>query len=276
MNLSKNKFKMKKDPNVYDPAEDTMLLAKNLDVRINDRVLEIGVGSGYISLVASQKAESVFGIDINPHAVRLAKINTKQNNVSNVEFIVSDLFTAINSVIDNGYRSDTGKKSKKDNETQTYNVLLVEDHLINQKLAVTLLEKRNNKVIVANNGLEAVNILKDFDFDVVLMDIFMPRCNGPQAIRKILEQTPNAKIVILTISEREEDLLQVLRLGAVGYLLKSVRISEIAEALRTAVTGEVALSPIMTARLVAEFRKKSGQPILSSRETEILQLLGEG
>jgi len=95
LNLSIKKFKMEKDPNVYDPAEDTILLAKNLDVRINDRVLEIGVGSGYVSLVASQKAESIFGIDINPHAVRLAKINAKQNNVTNVEYIVGDLFTAI-------------------------------------------------------------------------------------------------------------------------------------------------------------------------------------
>lgn len=95
MNLSKKRFKLEKDPNVYDPAEDTMLLVKNLDVRKNDRVLEIGVGSGYISLVASQKAESVLGIDINPHATHLAKINAKQNNVTNVEFITSDLFAAI-------------------------------------------------------------------------------------------------------------------------------------------------------------------------------------
>jgi release factor glutamine methyltransferase len=95
LNLSKKRFKLEKDPNVYDPAEDTMLLVKNLDVRKNDRVLEIGVGSGYISLIASQKAESVLGIDINPHATRLAKINAKQNNVTNVEFITSDLFTAI-------------------------------------------------------------------------------------------------------------------------------------------------------------------------------------
>lgn len=95
MNLLIKKFKIEKDPNVYDPAEDTMLLAKNLDIRINDRVLEIGVGSGYISLVASQRAESILGVDINPHAARLAKINAKQNNVANVEFIVGDLFTAI-------------------------------------------------------------------------------------------------------------------------------------------------------------------------------------
>jgi len=95
LNSSMKQFKMEKDPNVYDPAEDTMLLAKNLDVKINDQVLEIGVGSGFLSLIASQKAESVVGIDINPHAVRLAKINAKHNNVTNVEFIVGDLFTAI-------------------------------------------------------------------------------------------------------------------------------------------------------------------------------------
>ena len=87
---------MEKDPNVYDPAEDTILLAKNLDVRKSDRVLEVGVGSGYISLIASQKAESVLGIDINPYAARLAKINAKQNGVTNVEFIVGDLFAPIN------------------------------------------------------------------------------------------------------------------------------------------------------------------------------------
>lgn len=53
---------MEKDPNVYDPAEDTMLLAKNLDVRINDRVLEIGVGSGYVSLVAPRKRLKTFSV----------------------------------------------------------------------------------------------------------------------------------------------------------------------------------------------------------------------
>ena len=162
--------------------------------------------------------------------------------------------------------------------TDSIKVLVVDDHDVVRAGLTKMLEAETDINIIgeARDGLEAFHKTIELKPDVILMDIFMPRCNGPQAIRKILEQTPNAKIVILTISEREEDLLQVLRLGAVGYLLKSVRISEIAEALRTAVTGEVALSPIMTARLVAEFRKKSGQPMLSSRETEILQLLGEG
>jgi len=93
-------LKMQKHPEVYDPAEDTMLLASNLGARENMNVLEIGVGSGYVSLIAAQKAESVVGIDINPHAVRLAKTNSKLNGIENVEFIVGDLFSPISSRFD--------------------------------------------------------------------------------------------------------------------------------------------------------------------------------
>ena len=93
-------LKMQKHPEVYDPAEDTMLLASNLDARENMNVLEIGVGSGYVSLIAAQKAESVVGIDINPHAARLAKTNSKLNGIENVEFIVGDLFSPISSRFD--------------------------------------------------------------------------------------------------------------------------------------------------------------------------------
>jgi release factor glutamine methyltransferase len=72
-----------------------MLLANNLSVKDNDVVLEIGVGSGYVSLVAAQDARSVVGIDINPCAVKLAKLNAKLNSISNVEFILGDLFSPI-------------------------------------------------------------------------------------------------------------------------------------------------------------------------------------
>jgi release factor glutamine methyltransferase len=87
---------IRKHPEVYDPSEDTMLLINNLVVKENEIVLEIGVGSGYVSLVAAENAESVVGIDINPHAVKLAKLNAKLNNISNVEFILGDLFSPIN------------------------------------------------------------------------------------------------------------------------------------------------------------------------------------
>lgn len=91
---------IRRHPEVYDPAEDTFLLANNLAVRENDRVLEIGVGSGYVSLVASENAESVRGVDINPHAVKLAKLNAKLNNIVNVEFIIGDIFSPINGRFD--------------------------------------------------------------------------------------------------------------------------------------------------------------------------------
>lgn len=80
------------DPEVYDPAEDTMLLSDNLRVEKGDRVLEIGVGSGYVSLIASRDAEFVVGTDTNIHAVKLAKSNARLNNAANVEFILADLF----------------------------------------------------------------------------------------------------------------------------------------------------------------------------------------
>jgi len=85
------KIAIRTHPEVYEPAEDTMLLSDNLRVEKGDRVLEIGVGSGYLSLVASRNAEYVVGTDTNIHAVRLAKSNARLNSVANVEFILADL-----------------------------------------------------------------------------------------------------------------------------------------------------------------------------------------
>jgi release factor glutamine methyltransferase len=86
---------MRSHPDVYDPSDDTMLLANNLSAKKNDVVLEIGVGSGYVSLVAAQIARIVVGTDVNPYAIKLAKLNAKLNSISNVEFILGDLFSPI-------------------------------------------------------------------------------------------------------------------------------------------------------------------------------------
>ena len=95
MVFSASKLRIRSHPDVYEPAEDSVLLASNLDIGAGERVLEIGVGSGYVSLVASQTAASIVGIDINPHAARLAKANARLNGVANVEFIAGDLFSPI-------------------------------------------------------------------------------------------------------------------------------------------------------------------------------------
>jgi len=87
-------------PEVYDPAEDTMLLSDNMTVGKGDTVLEIGVGSGYVSLIASEDAEFVVGTDTNIHAVKLAKSNARLNSAANVEFILADLFGPISGQFD--------------------------------------------------------------------------------------------------------------------------------------------------------------------------------
>ncbi len=85
---------------VYPPAEDTFLLIDNLDVKENDEVLEIGVGSGIVSIAASYKAKNVTSVDINPNAIKCTEANIKLNNVTNITTIESDLFENINEKYD--------------------------------------------------------------------------------------------------------------------------------------------------------------------------------
>ncbi len=87
---------------------------------------------------------------------------------------------------------------------------------------------------------------------------------------------PKARVLILTVSDREEDLFQALRFGAEGYLLKSASIANVTEAVKRVAAGEMMLSPHIARKLVDEFREKANGPSLSSRETEVLQLAGEG
>lgn len=157
-------------------------------------------------------------------------------------------------------------------------LLVVDDHDIVRAGLINLLEQEPDILIIgeAGDGLEAVKKTVELKPDVILMDIFMPHCNGLEATIKIHNMYPDIKVIILTFSEGEEYLLQVLKFGAAGYLVKNSSIGEIATAVRMAYTGEIALSPKMATRLVTELRKKSQDPVLSPREKEILRLLGEG
>ena len=157
-------------------------------------------------------------------------------------------------------------------------VLVADDHPVVCAGLVKILGVESDISIVgeANDGLEAINKALELKPDVILMDIFMPRCSGLEATIAIREKLPDAKVLILTISEREEDLFQALRFGAQGYLLKSATITEVADAVRMLAAGEAVLSPYIVTRLVAEFRERADEPALSDRETEVLQLLGGG
>ncbi|HIH73469.1 MAG TPA: methyltransferase domain-containing protein [Thermococcaceae archaeon] len=93
-------LKIKLHPQVYEPAEDTFLLAENLRVKEGDVALDVGTGTGIIALLMAKKAKFVLGVDINPLAVELAKENARLNGITNVEFRQSDLFENVEGKFD--------------------------------------------------------------------------------------------------------------------------------------------------------------------------------
>ena len=109
------------------------------------------------------------------------------------------------------------------------------------------------------------------------MDIFMPGCGGLEATSALAHQLPQAKVLILTVSDREEDLFQAVRFGARGYLLKSASIDDIVAAVRQVASGEAILSPYIAGKLLDEFRRQQPHNVpLSTREMEVLKLVGKG
>jgi two-component system NarL family response regulator len=121
--------------------------------------------------------------------------------------------------------------------------------------------------------------------DVVLMDVRMPGRTGVEAAEQILDARPDAKIVMLTGSDDEQDLFAAVRAGAAGYLLKEVSIEEVAGAVRAAHRGEGLVAPSLVANLMREFTVLSrridddatgGEPKLTDREVEVLRLVARG
>ncbi|NJE25912.1 methyltransferase domain-containing protein [Thermococcus sp. MV5] len=93
-------LKIKLHPQVYEPAEDTFLLARNLKVKEGDIALDVGTGTGIIALLMARKASFVLGVDVNPIAIELAKENAKINGITNVQFKLSNLFENVTEKFD--------------------------------------------------------------------------------------------------------------------------------------------------------------------------------
>jgi DNA-binding NarL/FixJ family response regulator len=157
-------------------------------------------------------------------------------------------------------------------------LLLVEDHPVVLAGLATIFENEPDIKIVgkATDGAESIDKATELKPDVILMDIFLPRVDGFNAMTAIREKSPNTKIVFLTISQREEDLYKALRLGAQGYLLKTSSAFELVDAVRKSAAGENVLSPALASKLVKGFRHMVSEVPLSAREEEVLELLGEG
>jgi len=169
-------------------------------------------------------------------------------------------------------------------------ILLVDDHKLFTDSLQFLLGTYGIEVVgVAENGLEAMQKAELLKPDIVLMDIMMPGSNGIQTLKRMKSKMPEIKVVMLTTSEDDESLFQAIRLGASGYLLKSMNGNELVEMLIDLDKGGAPLSPKLAAKLLREFRRgsQSDSPVvgqmeadmefhLTQRQTEVLEAVTKG
>jgi DNA-binding NarL/FixJ family response regulator len=146
-----------------------------------------------------------------------------------------------------------------------------------------LLEKIDGTEVVADmgDGLEAVKYVQNNTTDLVLMDIAMPGLNGIDATSRIVTESPNTRVIMLSMYANEEYLRRALQVGASGYLLKGAELAELELAIRTVSRGETYLTPAVAKYTIEAYRGKSDEftsPLakLSVRQREILQLVAEG
>lgn len=161
-------------------------------------------------------------------------------------------------------------------------IMLVDDHtLIRKGLAALLACQPNFRVVgEASDGLEAIKIARQTMPDLILMDVHMPHCSGTEATRVIKREMPYIKVVMLTVSDEDEDLFEAIKSGARGYLLKDLEPDQLFELLDKTQKDEAALSRTMMTRILDEFQRpdqsQAGQDELTERELEVLRLVVEG
>jgi NarL family two-component system response regulator LiaR len=160
-------------------------------------------------------------------------------------------------------------------------VLLADDHPVVLQGLKTFLDLQDDLQVVgeARNGDEAIEAAERLRPDVVLLDLVMPRGGGLRAIRRILEASPQSRVVILTSFVDEDSVVPAVEAGASGYLLKDLAPAELAEAIRTAHRGEAVLHPGAAARLVREVAgpvRPAAPGALTPREIEVLRAIAGG
>lgn len=166
-------------------------------------------------------------------------------------------------------------------------VVVVDDHALFRRGLENVLSGEADIEVVgeAADGVAALAVCAELLPDVVLMDVRMPGLSGIEATRKIREARPETRIVILTVSDDDDDLFGALRAGADGYLLKEVSIGEVADAVRVVARGHSLISPSMASKLFAEYnrlaaraevRQRTDSASLTGRELEVLRLVADG
>jgi DNA-binding NarL/FixJ family response regulator len=159
-------------------------------------------------------------------------------------------------------------------------VLLADDHRLLREAFVELLKAECEVVGAAADGRAMLAMAAELRPDIVVLDIAMPLLNGLDAARQLKRETPDIKVIFLTVSEDHDVAAEAFRLGASGYLLKNSAASELLQAIREVYEGRSYVTPLATKGLVDSFLQKDepakGSSELSPRQREVLQLLAEG
>ena len=164
-------------------------------------------------------------------------------------------------------------------------VLLVDDHDLFRTGLRTLLEEQDVRIVgEASAGNEAVRLVRELAPDVVVMDLNMPGITGVEATRQITAIAPLTRVLVLTISDQDGDVMDAILAGACGYLLKDSSIQELMRGIESAGSGESIVSPAIASKMLQRIRASSSQPEiertirseLSEREIQVLKLIANG
>jgi two-component system response regulator DegU len=165
----------------------------------------------------------------------------------------------------------------------TIRLMLVDDHrMLREGLRRSLEEEGFYVVGEAADGEAAVRLVPAAKPDVILMDVSMPDMDGIEATKRILQNAPEPRVVMLTMHADKDLIDQAIKAGAVGYLTKDCSIDEVTEAVRMAANGETALSPALAKTMLTEVRKidekaaREEDRLVTKREEEVLQLIADG
>ncbi len=163
-------------------------------------------------------------------------------------------------------------------------ILIADDHKIFREGLRALIEKQPGMEIIdeVENGRKAIQLVRELLPDVVIMDIAMPNLNGIEATRQIVVKAPSVKVIALSMHSDKRFVVEMLKAGASGYLLKDCAFEELAHAIRAVRINKTYLSPKITEIMIKDYvclfpkTKLSVSSILTPRQREVLQLLSEG
>ena len=164
-------------------------------------------------------------------------------------------------------------------------VLIVDDHDLFRTGLRNLLEEQGVEIVgEAASGSQALDVVREAPPDVVIMDLNMPGMNGVDATRHISRDAPLTRVIVLTISDQEQDVMDAILAGACGYLLKDASIQTLMQGIQAAAIGESLISPHIAGRVLQHVRATTAAPEaaatiraeLSDREIEVLKLIANG